>query len=105
MYGKRFSALLKRNGMNQKRFAEISGIHRVTVNRWTKSAHLWTDTIETICGTLGIPVWQFFVTENDLAQYYQVDELSLSIIRRVESLPVDKQAQVWALFSAALDLL
>ena len=63
----RIKDVLKEKGLTQPELAEKMGISVSAVKKMLGADSLTTTTLEKIATAVGVPVWQFFISPDDLA--------------------------------------
>ena len=62
----RIEEILKERGLTKKAFGDLIGTSKQNVNALLKNPTL--NKLETIANALEIPIWQFFVSPNELSE-------------------------------------
>lgn len=63
----RIKDVLKEKGLKQQDLAEKMGISLSAVKQMLGADSLTTSTLERIAAAVDVPVWQFFISPNDMA--------------------------------------
>lgn len=92
--GDRLQKILKERKIKQIQLSEMTGIHPVTISRAVKSIHLNTEDIKTICESLGMEIWEFFIDKKDLADKCKVSSEMLEIAQTIEKFPPEIQRSI-----------
>jgi transcriptional regulator with XRE-family HTH domain len=65
MFGSKLHALLKKHDLKQKDLVDICHTSESNISRWINAEYPPLDFIHDICNYFKIPLWQFFIDEND----------------------------------------
>ena len=65
----RIKDVLKEKGLKQQDLAEKMGISLSAVKQMLGADSLTTSTLERIAAAVDVPVWQFFISPDDLANH------------------------------------
>ena len=64
----RIKDVLKEKGLTQPELAEKLGVSLSAVKQMVAADSVTTATLEKIAAAVGVPVWQFFISPDDLAK-------------------------------------
>jgi len=92
-YGERIKVIRKRGGFSQRELGEKLGFHQGTVSAWEKSAYPPLDAIEKVCRILKVPLYEFFLTDEERDELVPsgVDPVQVKILQEINRLPVKKR--------------
>lgn len=91
MYGKRLKNMLAAKGYTSgKQISELLGIPASSYGNYVKSEYPPLHIIEKACSKiLGIHLWEFFITKDDIEKITQVPKSILVVWDEMKKLPVD----------------
>lgn len=92
-FGARIEEVLKKAGKTQQEAAEAIGVSPSTISYWKNQEVPPLDGIEKICNFVGIPLYKFFLSEEDEAKLInEINPVWLEAARIVNGFP--KKVQV-----------
>jgi len=86
-YGTRLRGLIESYGLKQSDIALKINVSKSTVSFWINAEYPPLEGIEKICAVLGIPVYQFFMSEKDIENFMGVDPEWLEMGKAIQPLP------------------
>lgn len=108
MYGERLKELRVRMGLNQGDMAEKLDVPRSNISYWENQIKPSLEAIEKYCSALNIPLWEFFATEQELAEIKTggkaLEPEYIAFIEAMKTLEQDTRNEVWELFLKQLEL-
>ncbi len=102
-YGKRLKEIIDASEFSQKDIAKKVGVTPQGVSTWKKKSFPPLEAIDTICGLVNIPVWEFFV--ENTTEVFGASEPALHLARRIDGLPEGKKKQALKQLNDILDLI
>lgn len=101
----RLEEILNLREMKQVDLSRMLDIPQSTISGWKPLKHLNLDNIIKICRALDMPLYEFFMSENDKKDYFKIDPLLLGMCRRIEKLEKEKQLKFIKHIETGLDLI
>jgi len=93
-YGARMKQLIKDAGYGQNAFAEKMNISSSKMSFWCNAEFPPLEAIEQVCNALDIPIYKFFLNDEDLKSITGVDPRWFTIAQLVEQMPEDVQLKI-----------
>ncbi len=99
-FGSRLKELIKSANFSQADLADKIGVSRSTISFWVNSEYPPLDAIETVCKELDIPLYEFFMTEEQIKKTMpdDIDPIQIELIRTLNNLPDDKHIAILEAF-------
>lgn len=88
-YGSRLREIIKGSSFNQVELAEKIGVSKSTISFWINSEFPPLEGIESICNALEIPVYRFFMGEQEIKDFMGLDPEWLEIGKVIQPFPVE----------------
>jgi len=105
-FGVRMKNLIKEAGYGQNKFAGMLNISSSKMSFWCNAEYPPLEAIEMVCSELKIPLYKFFLTENDVTDLSGgVNPKWLEIGQLAEQLPIEIQIQVVDNFLSVLKMI
>ncbi len=99
-FGSRLKELIKSANFSQADLADKIGVSRSTISFWVNSEYPPLDAIETVCKELDIPLYEFFMTEEQIKKTMpdDIDPIQIELIRTLNNLPDEKHIAILEAF-------
>lgn len=104
-YGSRLREIIKAHPINQAEVADKIGVSKSTISFWINSEYPPLDGIEAVCKVIGIPLYKFFMTDEDVKELTGVDPEFLEIVKMVKHMPEEVQIKIKLSFVQILDMM
>ena len=88
-YGSRLREIIKNSDFNQVELAEKIGVSKSTISFWINAEYPPVDGIEAVCNVLGISLYRFFMSDQDVETFMGIDPEWLEIGKVIQPLPVE----------------
>lgn len=88
-FGTRLREVIEIEGLKQAELAEKIGVSRSTISFWCNSEYPPLDGIEKVCNEIGMPLYNFFMSEKDVNDFMGIDPQWLEIGRVIQPYPVE----------------
>jgi len=92
--------LIKSKGISQKDLSEDLEIPITTLNSWLNQSHPRLENIEKICNFLEVPIWEFFISKEELENKFHLPKEIIDCIQAISVL--DAPTRWWLLESIKL---
>ena len=103
-YGTRLRELLESQGLKQADIADKINVSRSTVSFWINAEYPPLEGIEKICKALNIPVYRFFMTDENIQEITGVDPHWITLAKTIEHMPPDIQDKIMGQILVILNL-
>lgn len=89
--GKRLKELIDHKKVNQAWLAKQLDVDENTLSGWTYKSSLHVHKIQQICEVFKMPLYEFFISEQDIKTIFDLPPSLLEVCQRIYRLPEQQQ--------------